>query len=804
MNTPYLQFNRNRFGALRALLLAGLILLFAGITSLVSGAPLPRFRILIDVNQMNYSEINQMNVYPYNPLAVDGVWAITQNHCGLNCGPPLHCIDDNRSQTNPDVPPDAWFTVLPGLNAASWTISEDEANFFLKEINNNARLAAQQYISPAPVRESLAYYEFYPLLPPGCGDPGGDPSTCGALIPPDVIESLVPSFGDRIIFLSRSYLERDPIEEGEAYWVRQGLENAPHAAGVVFEVNPGTIINPTPDLNKAVEGINYTLGRGKNCYLLLAPNWDPYPQFSIPPYIHRNNHRGPPDYAADVLEVVTYLHSRGVHLENPNLFIVLAVYAREEIPPPRPNCTPTPAPLPPGYVKSSPGFLTGDGTSGSNNSVWAAAEALQTYRNSILPQPTFGFLDPPVTSSGASGWALDPQTFAGGSKVIAVHLYVDNNIFVADAAANLPRPDVNAATGFLGNHGFNVPIPPKYLDGHSHQWFAWGISDTGQPALLGNSPVTATLPDTISPTVWLLAPANNAHVRGTVTLGADAADNVAVVGVQFKVDGSNVGPEVPPSGAQAPDPSSKSGNTTSATGGLHPDAAYPFQVGWNTIPVSAGTHTITAVARDAAQNYTTSASRVVTVDNTAPTGVAIISPAQNSYVGGTPVTVTGTASDINMDSVQFKLDGGNLGSPDTTAPYSVVWDPAAQSQGVHTLTAVAKDKAGNTTTSPNRTVTVDHTAPTVTITSPLNGATVAGTITVTATASDNYAVLGVQFTLDGNNLGSLDRSVPYSVSWNTLSYPSGLHTLRAVVTDYALNSTTSAPVTVTVNNNSDW
>ena len=51
----------------------------------------------------------------------------------------------------------------------------------------------------------------------------------------------------------------------------------------------------------------------------------------------------------------------------------------------------------------------------------------------------------------------------------------------------------------------------------------------------------------------------------------------------------------------------------------------------------------------------------------------------------------------------------------------------------------------------------DTTAPTVSLTAPANGATVSGTINVTATASDNVGVVGVQFLLDGNNLGAEDR-----------------------------------------------
>ena len=37
-------------------------------------------------------------------------------------------------------------------------------------------------------------------------------------------------------------------------------------------------------------------------------------------------------------------------------------------------------------------------------------------------------------------------------------------------------------------------------------------------------------------------------------------------------------------------------------------------------------------------------------------------------------------------SVQFQLDGQNLGSPDTTTAYSAIWGTTAVSDGIHTLT----------------------------------------------------------------------------------------------------------------------
>ncbi len=50
-------------------------------------------------------------------------------------------------------------------------------------------------------------------------------------------------------------------------------------------------------------------------------------------------------------------------------------------------------------------------------------------------------------------------------------------------------------------------------------------------------------------------------------------------------------------------------------------------------------------------------------------------------------------------------------SEDTSAPYSVTWDTTAATAGPHALTAVARDAAGNRTTSAAVSVTVDNSVP---------------------------------------------------------------------------------------------
>ena len=92
---------------------------------------------------------------------------------------------------------------------------------------------------------------------------------------------------------------------------------------------------------------------------------------------------------------------------------------------------------------------------------------------------------------------------------------------------------------------------------------------------------------------------------------------------------------------------------------------------------------------------------------------------------------------------------------------------------------------------------VDQTPPSVSIASPASGATVSGTVSVTANASDNVGVASVRFFLDGVQLGGDDTSAPYAISWDTTTTGNGSHTVMATAFDAAGNSASSAiPVNV--------
>jgi hypothetical protein len=124
--------------------------------------------------------------------------------------------------------------------------------------------------------------------------------------------------------------------------------------------------------------------------------------------------------------------------------------------------------------------------------------------------------------------------------------------------------------------------------------------------------------------------------------------------------------------------------------------------------------------------------------------------------------------------------------------------------GTYFYKVTAEDVAHNVSAPSNEAsviVSADTTAPAVSFTAPAAQSSVSGTITIAATASDNVAVAGVQFQLDGTALGAERTAPPYSMSWISSTTSNGTHTLSAVARDAAGNRS-SASLDVTVSNTS--
>jgi hypothetical protein len=229
--------------------------------------------------------------------------------------------------------------------------------------------------------------------------------------------------------------------------------------------------------------------------------------------------------------------------------------------------------------------------------------------------------------------------------------------------------------------------------------------------------------DTTAPTVSLTTPANNATVSGSaITVSANAADNVGVVGVQFKLDGTNLGAEV-----------------TSA----------PYSAMLNSTNVANGSHALTAFARDAAGNQATATSVTIVVSNSAVVTLPMItvaaSDANASRVGLDPgtFTVTRSGSTSGALTVNYTLGGAAVNGTDYNTLGTSVTIPAGAASA---------------------TITV----------SPKPSTSVVGTETVILTVSANAAyAMGLSstatITIAGNTVPSTIKKVTgnMQVTWNS-------------------------------------
>jgi galactose oxidase-like protein/concanavalin A-like lectin/glucanase superfamily protein/Big-like domain-containing protein/Kelch motif protein len=185
------------------------------------------------------------------------------------------------------------------------------------------------------------------------------------------------------------------------------------------------------------------------------------------------------------------------------------------------------------------------------------------------------------------------------------------------------------------------------------------------------------------------------------------------------------------------------------------------------------------------------------------TVLTLTAPANGATVLGTTVTATYTVlgdlrqyghAHLYLDDNPVRMD------IDRDGVYRFTNVPV----GTHTLRAVPAraDHWEFGTASTVEFVTevdpADPTPPTVALLSPAARATVSGVVTLEAEASDNVAVAGVQFFVDGVALESADTAAPWTTPWNTALAPDGQRTLTVVARDTAGHVATSAPVVVTV------
>jgi hypothetical protein len=232
----------------------------------------------------------------------------------------------------------------------------------------------------------------------------------------------------------------------------------------------------------------------------------------------------------------------------------------------------------------------------------------------------------------------------------------------------------------------------------------------------------------------------------------------------------------------------------------------PYVFSLNTRLFTNGPRTLTAEAYDAVGNMRRTSVNVTFDNDFTPPTVSLTSPTSGATLRDW-VMLTANASDDRGGIVRvefYLIDSAQLHQTfsDTSAPYEYLLSTRNRANGTYALQVKAWDGAGNVGTSTRVNVTFDNdfTPPTVALTSHASGATLEGTVTLTANASDERgAISQVRFYLDGTLVG-VDTSAPYEYSLNTRGYSNGSRTLSASATDSSGNVGSSGTVNVTFDN----
>ena len=204
--------------------------------------------------------------------------------------------------------------------------------------------------------------------------------------------------------------------------------------------------------------------------------------------------------------------------------------------------------------------------------------------------------------------------------------------------------------------------------------------------------------------------------------------------------------------------------------------------------------------------------------NVAPTTqyfTRVLLPTDGATLVGAPYLDALAADAPGVTNVVFDLSGGPSNLSDqviaTATPtlfgWLAKWNTTTVPNGTYTLQSDVTDAANDTDISDPITITVNNQPPATAVLIPSGGANVSGAkALLDASASSAAGIASVTFEVSGNGLSDqvVAMGTPtlygYLALWNTTAVPNGTYHLVSVATDTVAESTTSAPVSVTVNN----
>lgn len=443
----------------------------------------------------------------------------------------------------------------------------------------------------------------------------------------------------------------------------------------------------------------------------------------------------------------------------------------------------------------------------------------------------------PVASSTISGIAAVNISASDNISVSKVELYLNGTLY-----ASLGTAPYSITWDTTKNANGAYTLSAKAYDS------AGNVGQSSSVVVNVNNPAA----DTIVPTSAIASPAAGAVVSGTATVTVNAADNVGIAKVEFYVNGIL-------NATDTASPYSFSWNSSSVANGSYALTAKAYDAAGNIGQSSSVTVTVNNQVATVPSTVTiwpdTAIPGVVDSgpDNAVEVGVKFRSDASGYITGirfykaatntGTHVGNLWSSTGAKLATVTFANETASgwqqvqfstpvaisantvyVASYHTNTGHYSADQNYFNGKGVDTppLHALANGVSGNsgvfaygaTSAFPNQgwnssnywvdvmysaTISSDSAAPVVSISSPAGSATVTGTVSVTANASDNVGVSKVEFYVNGV-LKATASAAPYSFSWNSSSAANGAYSLSAKAYDAAGNVGQSAAVPVTVNN----
>jgi catechol 2,3-dioxygenase-like lactoylglutathione lyase family enzyme len=225
-----------------------------------------------------------------------------------------------------------------------------------------------------------------------------------------------------------------------------------------------------------------------------------------------------------------------------------------------------------------------------------------------------------------------------------------------------------------------------------------------------------------------------------------------------------------------------------------------FQFNLDTTLLSEGSHEVQVFVYDPDGNVL-SDKVIIVVDNNPPKTPGIAAPLDDQFVHGMFTFQVECAIDdimavditvTNEDTTTTVIAGQILGYSSATGYYELTIDTRALMDGNYAVYAESMDYAGNTEVSSTMTFKIDNNAPTLSVSSPMDNAMVAGNVDIMSMAEDPF-LMGHMYKIDGNSW------VDINTTWDTTAYLDGAHMIHVMAAD-ELGHKTMLTLNVVVDN----